>query len=76
MCDVESWSFAYHTTWNISKTKQESVKEVTLQFSMIFQIRLKNNTVNFRVICMPFKTWAAVFYQIYLGLIKHALWML
>jgi hypothetical protein len=31
--------------------KQKSVKEVTLQFSMIFQIRLKNNTVNFRVIC-------------------------
>jgi uncharacterized membrane protein YagU involved in acid resistance len=41
MCDVESWSFVYHTKWNISKTKQEnkSVKEVTLQFSMIFQIR-------------------------------------
>jgi hypothetical protein len=33
-------------------TKQKSVKEVTLQFSMIFQIRLKNN-VNFRV-NMPF----------------------
>ena len=31
--------------------KQKSIKEVTLQFSMIFQIRLKNNTVNFRVIC-------------------------
>ena len=31
--------------------KQKSVKEVTLQISMIFQIRLKNNTVNFRVIC-------------------------
>ncbi|CAB4012544.1 fibrillin-2-like isoform X1, partial [Paramuricea clavata] len=31
--------------------KQKSVKEVTLQFSMIFQIRLKNNNVNFRVIC-------------------------
>jgi hypothetical protein len=31
--------------------KQTSVKEVTLQFSMIFQIRLKNNTVNFRVTC-------------------------
>jgi hypothetical protein len=30
--------------------KQKSIKEVTLQFSMIFQIRLKNNTVNFRVI--------------------------
>jgi hypothetical protein len=47
MCDVESWSFAYHTKWNISKTKQENKylsKEVTLQFSMIFQIRLKNNT--------------------------------
>jgi hypothetical protein len=32
--------------------KQKSVKEVTLQFSMIFQFRLKNNTVNFRVICL------------------------
>ena len=31
--------------------KQKSIKEVTLQFSMIFRIRLKNNTVNFRVIC-------------------------
>jgi hypothetical protein len=31
--------------------KQKSVKEVTLQLSMIFQIRLKNNTVNFRDIC-------------------------
>jgi hypothetical protein len=31
--------------------KQKSDKEVTLQFSMIFQIRQKNNTVNFRVIC-------------------------
>ena len=31
--------------------KQKSVKEVTLQFSIVFQIRLKNNTVNFRVIC-------------------------
>jgi hypothetical protein len=32
--------------------KQKSVKEVTLQFSMIFQIRLKNtNNVNFLVIC-------------------------
>jgi hypothetical protein len=31
--------------------KQKSVKEVTLQFSMIFQIRLKNINVNFRVIC-------------------------
>jgi hypothetical protein len=31
--------------------KQKSAKEVTLQFSMIFQIKLKNNTVNFRVIC-------------------------
>ena len=31
--------------------KQKSIKEVTQQFSMIFQIRLKNNTVNFRVIC-------------------------
>ena len=30
--------------------KQKSIKEVTLQFSMIFQIRLKNNNVNFRVI--------------------------
>jgi hypothetical protein len=35
--------------------KQKSIKEVTLQFSMIFQIRLKNNIVNFLVICMPFK---------------------
>jgi hypothetical protein len=50
---VESWSFACHTKWNIFKTKKEqkSVKEVTLQFSMIFQMRLKNNTVNFRVTC-------------------------
>jgi hypothetical protein len=32
--------------------KQKYVKEVNLQFSIIFQIRLKNNTVNFR---MPFK---------------------
>ena len=31
--------------------KQKSVKKVTLEFSMIFQIRLKNNTVNFLVIC-------------------------
>jgi hypothetical protein len=31
--------------------KQKSVKEVTLQFSMIFQIRLNNNTDNFRVMC-------------------------
>jgi hypothetical protein len=50
---VESWSFACHKKWNIFKTKKEqkSVKEVTLQFSMIFQIRLENNTVNFRVTC-------------------------
>jgi hypothetical protein len=50
---VESWSFACHTKWNIFKTKKEqkSVKEVTLQFSMIFQIRLKNNTVKFRASC-------------------------
>jgi hypothetical protein len=31
--------------------KQKSIKEVTLQFSIIFQIRLKNNNVNFRVVC-------------------------
>ena len=31
--------------------KQKSIKEVTLQFSIIFHIRQKNNTVNFRVIC-------------------------
>jgi hypothetical protein len=31
--------------------KQKTIKEVTLQFSMIFQIKLKNNNVNFRVIC-------------------------
>jgi hypothetical protein len=35
----------------IKAIKQKSIKEVTLQFSMIFQIRLKNNNVNFRVIC-------------------------
>jgi hypothetical protein len=33
--------------------KQKSIEEVTLQFSMIFQIKLKNNNVNFQV--MPFK---------------------
>jgi hypothetical protein len=41
--------------------KQKSVKEIT-QFSVIFQIRLKNNTVNFRVICPLINTpnyWAA-----------------
>ena len=38
--------------------KQKSVKEVTPQFSMIFQIRLKNNTVNFRVICpLSIRQW-------------------
>jgi hypothetical protein len=31
--------------------KQKSVKEVILQFSIVFQIRLKNNGVNFRIIC-------------------------
>ena len=31
--------------------KQKSGKEVTLQFSIIFKIRLKYNTVNSRVIC-------------------------
>jgi hypothetical protein len=36
--------------------KQKSVKEVTVQFSMIFQIRLKNNTINFQVIC-PFNNF-------------------
>jgi hypothetical protein len=30
--------------------KQKYVKEITLQLSTIFQIRLKNNTVNFPVI--------------------------
>jgi hypothetical protein len=62
MCDVESWSFAYHTKWNISKTKQENKylsKDVTLQFSMIFQIRLKNNNVNFRVMCPLRNIWNA-----------------
>jgi hypothetical protein len=53
----QSWSFVhvYHTKWNIFKTKQESknlsIKEFTLQFSMIIQIRVKNNNVNFLVIC-------------------------
>jgi hypothetical protein len=31
--------------------KRKCVKEATLQFPMIFQIKLKNNTVDFRVIC-------------------------
>ena len=40
--------------------KQKSIKEVTLQFSMIFQIRLKHNTVNFRVIC-PLRTYTETY---------------
>jgi hypothetical protein len=44
--------------------KQKSVKEVTLQFSMIFPVRLKNNTVNFRVICPLIKEQIDfIFYQ-------------
>jgi hypothetical protein len=43
----------------IKARKQKSVKEVTLQFSMqIFQIRLQNKTVNFRVICPIFDSYA------------------
>ena len=34
--------------------KQKSVKEVTLQFSVIFQIRLKITTSLSSHICMPF----------------------
>ena len=58
MCDVESWSSAYIIQNEISPngSKKTSVKEVTLQFSMIFKIRLKNNTVIFQVIC-PFITF-------------------
>jgi hypothetical protein len=53
MCDVGSWPFAYIIQNEISPngSKKTSVKEVTLQFSMIFKIRLKNNTVIFQVIC-------------------------
>jgi hypothetical protein len=36
--------------------EQKSVKEITLQFSTIFQIGLKNNTVNFRDICPLIKS--------------------
>ena len=44
MCDVESWPL--HISYKMKylqneARKQKSVKEVTLQFSMIFQIRLK-----------------------------------
>jgi hypothetical protein len=50
MSDVESWSsFAYHTKWNISKTKQEN-KNLSKKLLYSFQIRLKKNTVNFQVI--------------------------
>jgi hypothetical protein len=49
--------------------KQKSVKELTLQFSMIFQIRQKNNTVNFRVICPSscIVPWCALLYNFLLS---------
>ena len=40
MCDVESISYKMKYLQNEAR-KQKSVKEVTLQFSMIFQTRLK-----------------------------------
>jgi hypothetical protein len=49
MCDVESWlciSYKMKYLQNEAR-KQKSVKEVTLQFSMIFQIRLKNKKRQF-----------------------------
>jgi hypothetical protein len=54
ICDVGS-SGPLHIIQNEISSKRSKktkidIKEVTLQFSMIFQIRLKNNTVNFRVI--------------------------
>jgi hypothetical protein len=45
--------------------KQKSVKEVALQFSMIFQIRLKNNNANFHLyinlstVCSIYCTFSA-----------------
>jgi hypothetical protein len=40
MCDVESWSFAYHTKSNISKTKQEN-KNLSKKLFYIFQLSFK-----------------------------------
>jgi hypothetical protein len=55
-CDVESWSFALSYKMKYLQNearKQKSITEVSLQFSMIFQIRLKNNNVNLTSSHMP-----------------------
>jgi hypothetical protein len=52
MCDVEVGpSHIIQNEISPKRSKKTSVKEVILHFSMIFKIRLKNNTVNFQVIC-------------------------
>ena len=52
MCDVKvGLLHIIQNEISPKRSKKTSVKEVILQFSMIFKIRLKNNTVNFQVIC-------------------------
>ena len=47
---------SYKMKYLQNEAKQKFIKEVTLQFSMIFQIRLKNNIVNF---------WVLLFFEYY-----------